>query len=44
VVAGGIATAMRHWMLNDPTGSVLPVLDRVFQDIGRGLPVPEGEQ
>jgi AcrR family transcriptional regulator len=44
VVAAGIATAMRHWMLNDPTGSVLPVLDQVFHDIGRGLPVPEGEQ
>lgn len=43
VTAAGIATAMRHWMLNDPTGSVLAVLDEVFHDIGRGLPVPEGE-
>ncbi len=43
VTAAGIATAMRHWMLTDPTGSVLPVLDRVFHEIGRGLPVPEGE-
>jgi AcrR family transcriptional regulator len=43
VTTAGIATAMRHWMLTDPTGSVLPVLDQVFHEIGRGLPVPEGE-
>ena len=43
VVTAGVATAMQHWMLTDPTGSVLPVLDRVFHEIGRGLPAPEGE-
>jgi AcrR family transcriptional regulator len=43
VVAAGVATAMRFWMVNDPRGSVLDVIDRVFGDIGRGLPVPEGE-
>jgi hypothetical protein len=43
VTTAGIATALRHWMLNDPTGSVLPVLDEVFDQIGRGLPAPEGE-
>jgi len=43
VVAAGIATAMRFWMLTDPTGSVLDVIDQVFAEIGRGLPVPEGE-
>ncbi|MFC0542315.1 acyl-CoA-like ligand-binding transcription factor [Kutzneria chonburiensis] len=43
VVAAGIATAMRFWMLTDPTGSVLDVIDRVFAEIGRGLPAPEGE-
>ena len=43
VTTAGIATAMRHWMRTDPAGSVLPVLDKVFQEIGRGLPVPEGE-
>jgi AcrR family transcriptional regulator len=43
VVTAGIATAMRFWMVNDPTGSVLDVIDQVFAEIGRGLPVPEGE-
>jgi AcrR family transcriptional regulator len=43
VVAAGIATAMRFWMLTDPTGSVLDVIDQVFAEIGRGLPAPEGE-
>ncbi|MFI9386832.1 TetR family transcriptional regulator [Kutzneria sp. NPDC052558] len=43
VSAAAIATAMRHWMVNDPTGSVIEVLERAFTEIGRGLPVPEGE-
>ncbi|MEV6606140.1 TetR family transcriptional regulator [Kutzneria sp. NPDC051319] len=43
VVAAGVATAMRFWMVNDPQGSVIDVMDRVFEEIGRGLPVPEGE-
>ena len=43
VATAAIATAMRHWMVNDPSGSVIEVLDRAFTEIGRGLPVPEGE-
>lgn len=43
VVTAGVAAALQHWMLTDPTGSVLPVLDKVFHEIGRGLPAPEGE-
>jgi AcrR family transcriptional regulator len=43
VVAAGVTTAMRFWMVNDPQGSVIDVMDRVFEEIGRGLPVPEGE-
>ncbi|GAA3440022.1 TetR family transcriptional regulator [Kutzneria kofuensis] len=43
VVTAGVATAMRFWMVNDPRGSVIEVLGRVFEEIGRGLPVPEGE-
>lgn len=43
VVTAGIATAMRFWMVNDPRASVLDVIDRVFVEIGRGLPAPEGE-
>jgi hypothetical protein len=34
---------MRFWMVNDPRASVLDVIDRVFVEIGRGLPAPEGE-
>jgi len=43
VATAAIATAMRHWMVNDPGGSVIEVLERAFTEIGRGLPVPEGE-
>jgi AcrR family transcriptional regulator len=43
VVTAGVATAMRFWMVNDPGASVLDVIDQVFAEIGRGLPVPEGE-
>ena len=43
VVTAGVAAALQYWMLTDPTASVLPVLDTVFREIGRGLPVPEGE-
>jgi len=43
VATAAIATAMRHWMVNDPSGSVIEVLERAFTEIGRGLPVPEGE-
>jgi AcrR family transcriptional regulator len=43
VVTAGVASAMRFWMVNDPRGSVIEVLDRVFDDIARGLPAPEGE-
>jgi AcrR family transcriptional regulator len=43
VVTAGVATAMRFWMVNDPSGSVLDVIDQVFAEIGRGLPAPEGE-
>ena len=43
VVTAGVATAMRFWMATDPRGSVIEVLDRVFDEIGRGLPAPEGE-
>ncbi|QUQ63388.1 TetR/AcrR family transcriptional regulator [Kutzneria sp. CA-103260] len=43
VATAAIATAMRHWMVNDPNGSVIEALERAFTEIGRGLPVPEGE-
>jgi AcrR family transcriptional regulator len=44
VTTAGVGTAMRHWMITDPRGSVSDVVARCFDEIGRGLPVPEGER
>jgi len=40
VVSAGSAKAVEHWLRTDPTGSVVPFLRDVFEQITAGLPVP----
>jgi AcrR family transcriptional regulator len=40
VVNAGSAKAVEHWLRTDPTGSVVPFLRDVFEQITAGLPVP----
>ncbi|WHT22478.1 TetR family transcriptional regulator [Crossiella sp. CA-258035] len=40
VVGAGSSVAVAQWLRADPLGSVVPVLDEVFDHIRAGLPVP----